>query len=190
MTALSRSADIHRLPQPLRRTIIGYFQGITPFTFISHPDTLRLCHAALVVAQFLAIHFKMSFKRPRPSQLHPGLLPPIDVPQHASYPSAHATEAWLVALCLDEVVVDGGGNKIMQTTHPGPPLVTRNALHDMATRIARNREVLGVHYKSDSAAGKLLAEQAFDIMKTCPTAAGLITAAKTHWQNISQTTTP
>lgn len=170
-----------------RRTIVGYFQGIMPFTFISHPDTLRLCHYALAVAQFLAYHFKMKHKRPRPSQLHPGLLPPIDVPQHASYPSAHATEAWLVALCLDEVMVDDSGNKIMKTDHTGPPPITRNPLHDMAKRIARNREVLGVHYPSDSKAGEELAIQAFAIMKDCPAAQKLISNAKTHWEKTTKT---
>ena len=34
--------------------------------------------------------------RPRPSQLCPALLPPIDPPGHASYPSGHATETTLV----------------------------------------------------------------------------------------------
>ena len=80
--------------------MIGYFQGIAPLHLPSHPNTYCLAHIAVTVAQFLAFHFKAKFDRPRPSQLHPGLVPPVDVPQHAAYPSAHATEAWLLAHCM------------------------------------------------------------------------------------------
>ncbi|WP_176828252.1 phosphatase PAP2 family protein [Ruegeria marina] len=171
-----------------RDTLIGYFQGILPFSYLSHPYTFRLCHLALAVAQFLAFHFKMKFQRPRPSQLHPGIFPPIDVPQHAAYPSAHATEAWLVASCLDEVMLDAAGNKILEFTHPGGE--TRNALHDMATRISRNREVLGVHYPSDSEAGKRLARAALPIVKACATVGsladnGLLKKARAEWTGVS-----
>jgi hypothetical protein len=52
----------------------------------------------------------------------------------------------------------------------------------MAQRIARNREVLGLHYPSDSAAGKLLAEESFKILMQCDSikksTKGLIALAK------------
>jgi membrane-associated phospholipid phosphatase len=51
----------------------------------------------------------------------------------------------------------------------------------MAQRIARNREVLGLHYPSDSAAGKILATESFALLKTCKTVTELITAAKNEW---------
>jgi hypothetical protein len=58
----------------------------------------------------------------------------------------------------------------------------------MAQRIARNREVLGLHYPSDSAAGKKLAEETFKILMECPalkgqgTKPGLIAQAKDEWK--------
>ena len=151
--------------------MIGYFQGIAPFTYLSHPNTYCLAHIAVTVAQFLAFHFKAKFDRPRPSQLHPGLVPPVDVPQHAAYPSAHATEAWLLAHCLNAAMQTQGNLPLMEVTHPdvvGVASKKRNALFDMAARIARNREVLGVHYPSDSEAGKRLAWKAFPVLKACP----------------------
>ena len=45
----------------------------------------------------------------------------------------------------------------------------------LADRIARNREILGLHYRSDSKAGKELAEKTVAIFKNCPTADRLFT---------------
>jgi membrane-associated phospholipid phosphatase len=58
----------------------------------------------------------------------------------------------------------------------------------MAQRIARNREVLGVHYPSDSAAGKVLAEQSFKLLMKCrsvnnanPAKLGIVQRAQQEW---------
>jgi hypothetical protein len=69
---------------------------------------------------------------------------------------------------------------------PPPPRVVPpkpwSPLQRMAQRIARNREVLGLHYPSDSAAGKLLAEESFKILMQCDSiknsTKGLIALAK------------
>ena len=44
-----------------RSTLIGYFQGIVPLTYISHPYTYCLAHIAVTVGLFLAFHFKHKF---------------------------------------------------------------------------------------------------------------------------------
>ena len=54
-------------------------------------------------------------------------------------------------------------------------------LRKMADRIARNREVLGLHYPSDPVAGKTLADQTFALMTPLRKVAHLITAATTEW---------
>ena len=47
--------------------------------------------------------YKNMYQRPRPSQLWPELMPPIEVPGHASFPSAHATQAYTVARLLQTI---------------------------------------------------------------------------------------
>ena len=125
--------------------IISYFQGLVGFTDASHPETTNLCIIALNLGQFAVMLYKQMFDRPRPSQLRPALMPEMEVPGHASYPSGHSTEAHLIAHVL-ELVLD--------PYHPA-----RKLLHPLADRIAINREVMGLHYRSDSEAGKYLAEK-------------------------------
>ncbi|MBX9752348.1 MAG: hypothetical protein K5Q68_22355, partial [Roseococcus sp.] len=45
-------------------------------------------------------------------------------------------------------------------------------LRSMARRIARNREVLGVHYPSDSFVGQKLAARTLPLLMTCPSLVG------------------
>ena len=142
--------------------ILQYFSGILDFNLRSRPATVYLCTVALRIASFQAMHYKYQFDRVRPSRLSPRLMPPIDPPGHAAFPSGHATQARLIARCLEAVMpadiipVDGG-----RRPEEGP-------LRRMADRIARNREVLGLHYPSDSVAGRTLADQTFDLMLTLP----------------------
>ena len=130
-----------------RDGIIHYFQGLCGFTSASHRKTTELCVIAMTIGEFLVMHFKRRYDRPRPSQLLPELLPPFPVPGHAAFPSGHAIESHLVALVLESV---------LPGRHPAQPL-----LRPMAERIAINREVMGLHYRTDSVAGKLLAHAAF-----------------------------
>ena len=57
---------------------------------------------------------------------------------------------------------------------------------DEHDKVARNREVLGIHYPSDSAAGKLLAEQSFKLLLKCKTVTQLIAEAKLEWPQVPQ----
>jgi hypothetical protein len=110
-------------------------------------------------------------------------MPPIAVPGHAAYPSGHATEAYLMAKCLEKVMPVAASTPV----DPNDPETT--ALQRMAQRIARNREVLGVHYPSDSAAGKKLAEDTFAILQKCktvnnttnPSKPGIIQRSQLEW---------
>ena len=59
----------------------------------------------------------------------------------------------------------------------------------MANRIARNREVAGVHYPSDSVIGKKLANGSFSIMNELAKVNSLMTAARMEWAPRTDTRT-
>ena len=61
------------------------------------------------------------------------------------------------------------------------PVATHAGIDALAERAARNREVLGLHYPSDSAAGKELALRSLAIVKAAPALNALIQAAKGEW---------
>ena len=87
---------------------------------------------------------KKHFDRVRPSFLDEQITPCIPVPGHPAYPSGHATEAFSVALVLGHV----------EPVHA-------QAYLRVASTIAHNREIAGVHYRSDTLAGQRLATALF-----------------------------
>ncbi|GFE48361.1 hypothetical protein So717_01140 [Roseobacter cerasinus] len=113
-------------------------------------SVLKLVSLMSAAGYVIGYHFKHLFGRPRPSAFDPRVDPIIDVPTHSSYPSAHAVQTHLIAHALAEVYEDSS-------------LVGR--LFDVAERISVNREYAGVHYSSDSEAGKLIAQAAFPILR-------------------------
>ena len=130
------------------------FLALLTMTAESHPTAYEVIKAACRIGEMLMAFYKAEFNRPRPTQFHPSLLSEIQ-PVHPSYPSGHALVARLVARCLGEIVESD---------------LQRNWLLQMATRIAENREIAGLHFPSDSEAGRSIADQAFDIilMPNCP----------------------
>ena len=131
-----------------------------------------------MIGALAAMHFKQKYNRPRPSQYRPALLPPIPIPGHASYPSGHATQAHLMALLLGEAL------SALGSPHQAALQTTLGAL---ARRIARNREIAGLHFPSDSAGGQQLAASIFAAMqKQAQAQAGgafqeAFAAAKAEW---------
>lgn len=156
--------------------IIEYFRGILSFTSSTHPKTFGLAAITIRIGEFQVMHYKAKYNRPRPSRLSPRLMPLIEVPGHASYPSGHSTQAHLVARCLEEVMPVEVALPVAapKGEEPGP-------LQCLADRIARNREVMGLHYPSDSRAGKILADETFKLLKECPTVDEMIKGARSEW---------
>lgn len=107
---------------------------------------------------------KVAFDRVRPDKLDPTLTTAIDVPEHPAYPSGHATQSFAVAFLLGMI------NPERQSVYE------RDAL-----RIAVNREIAGVHYPSDSAAGKILASQVVSFLIQHQSVAKLIEEARAEW---------
>ena len=130
---------------------------------------LVLLHVALRVGELAVMYFKDQFKRPRPSALCPGLCPPFGPPSHPAFPSGHATQGWLMTLCLKAAL-------------PAAPLASHGpALDWLAERVAFNRERGGFHYASDSLAGKYLAEQCLPRLQGTASFPGLLNAARAEW---------
>ena len=139
------------------------------FNSRSHPWTFSLVQSAHHVGRYMAMYFKAKFNVPRPSQRSPAILPWIDPPAHASFPSGHATEGMLISISLAHVVPEA-----------------ERPLIDLATRVGRNREIAGLHYASDTDAGFTIARQAFPIVRKCPTFDDLLAKTKAEWDALKE----
>ncbi len=137
---------------------ISYFLNLLTANPGAYPQTTKVLTLASQVGTFVAMYFKGRYKRPRPSQLCPALLPPIEVPGHASFPSGHSTQAHLMALCMGDVL---NGLPQQQCDNVMDDLWT------LADRIARNREIAGLHYASDTAAGRAVAQAGLRQLHAC-----------------------
>jgi hypothetical protein len=111
-----------------------------------------------------------NFNRARPYQMYPGLDPPF-TPGHASYPSGHATQSHAIAKVIELILEP-------DAMHFAALIANCYALAD---EIARNRERAGVHYPSDSAAGKLLARLFVEEARTFKAFQDRLTVAQSEW---------
>lgn len=127
---------------------ISYFLNLLTANPAAYPQTTKVLTIASQIGTFVAMYFKGLYKRPRASQLCPALLPPIGVPGHASFPSGHSTQAHLMALCVGDVLAGLPKQQVDNMT---------DDLWTLADRLARNREIAGLHYASDTDAGKAVA---------------------------------
>lgn len=136
-------------------------------TYLSDPRYVKTGEA---ISQLLdeinpvVMRIKNKFDRVRAHKLDPTLVPLIDVPEHGAYPSGHSTQAHAIAFLLTAMAPD-----------------RRAEFEADALRVAVNREIAGVHYPSDSAAGRLLARQIVDLMLQNPEYARLVESAKSEW---------
>jgi membrane-associated phospholipid phosphatase len=120
--------------------------GILPHR---HKKTLLLLELALLLAVHVQMRFKHVFASARPVELSPQIQPMIPTPGHGSWPSGHATEAFIVATVLEA---------LLNAANPaaGNGSACREQMQRLAARIAINRTVAGVHFPVDSAVGRLL----------------------------------
>jgi hypothetical protein len=144
--------------------IIDYWYKLLDIGPITHPLTSELLHATIYLAGSVATYFKARFNRVRPSSLAPDLAPPIPVPQLPAYPGGHATQIHLMARTLVYLMPD-----------------REREIRELAWRVARNRERAGVNYPSDTEAGRQLAGDLFEIMRSeCPRFRSTLEQAKTN----------
>lgn len=113
--------------------------------------------AIVVEAGSIVLPLKAKFNRTRPDKVNPAVAPVIPVPWHAAYPSGHATQSNLLY-------------RIFERWYPGRTAEFERA----AFRIGDNREIAGLHYRSDSQAGRWLGGQIFaELLKSPEFVAGL-----------------
>ena len=116
---------------------ISYFLNLLTANPGAYPQTTKVLTLASQVGTFVAMYFKGLYKRPRASELCPALLPPIEVPGHASFPSGHSTQAHLMALCVNDIFNDpsstehGAGRSVdTGRSHRAEPRNRRSALSE------------------------------------------------------------
>jgi len=112
-----------------------------------HEATLELVTAIYRMALTTEMVVKHYARTPRPIDVSSQVQPVIQTPDHSSFPSGHAVEAYAIATLLHRLMTG-------ESAYHG---VKNSAqVFRVAHRIAANRTVAGVHYPMDSAAGAVL----------------------------------
>jgi len=118
-----------------------------------HPDrtkwTLELLGAAFRLANFVHMRVKQGLACRRPIEYSPQVQPMILTPAHSSFLSGHATEAFMASTVLWALLRDAA-HPVYTATLCGEQLMR------LASRIAINRTIAGVHFPVSSVAGALL----------------------------------
>ncbi|WP_457319707.1 phosphatase PAP2 family protein [Roseateles sp. P5_E11] len=135
----------------------------------SHPETEAVLVTLWCNLGAPLFYFKRKFARGRPAICCEDLncmFPKGDdfYPAHPAYPSGHSMQAHALAYFYAQLF---------------PSLTDR--LMAAAADIARNREVAGLHYPSDSQAGKLLASQVVDMLFQSPSFCHAAKLAAAEW---------
>jgi acid phosphatase (class A) len=110
-------------------SLVGSRQG-------DYPDLAKKINESLLSLTEIVLEFKEYFNRARPSSVIPEINPILPVPWHASYPSGHATQSFVIAS--------------MMANHF--PKYSKK-LFNLAFQVGLNREIAGLHYRSDTLAG-------------------------------------
>lgn len=100
---------------------------------------------------YFILERKQHFSRPRPSEVDPTLKTVILNPPHPAYPSGHAGQTYINALVLAEFDPENA-----------------DVYKQFAIDVAHRREIAGVHYPSDSKAGRKLAEDVLTVLRAIP----------------------
>lgn len=110
------------------------------------PRTLELLAVAIQFAVNVEMRVKHELACWRPVEYSPQVQPMITTPGHGSLPSGHATQAYISAYVLLQ---------LLELPEMGS---TNLQLQRQAARIATNRVIAGVHFPADSMAGRMLGQ--------------------------------
>jgi membrane-associated phospholipid phosphatase len=122
-----------------------------------HPQRTRFTIELIAVFMRALVSAEMRVKHalasPRPVDYSPQVLPMIQTPGHSCFPSGHATEGFMLAQVLAEIMKGEGTEGVPAHGRPDPQADWRELFMRLAARIAVNRIVAGVHFPVDNAAG-------------------------------------
>ncbi|HET8796043.1 MAG TPA: phosphatase PAP2 family protein [Thermoanaerobaculia bacterium] len=93
---------------------------------------------------------KFRFNRVRPYTIEPRLRN-LETPNFPAYPSGHSSNSWVAAYVYELLLPDH-----------------RDLFHQNARDMAWSREILGVHFASDSESGRIFARQFVDRLQQEP----------------------
>lgn len=146
----------NNLPSPI---LCFSMEGL--YDSASHPETERLLTLVNSEVGYFLMREKAKYQRARPTQLEPKLTTLFKIPPHASYPSGHAGQSHAIALVLS----------VLDPAH-------RDAYMKLAYDVGHRREIAGVHFPGDSAAGRTLADTVVSAMLADPSLQPSIERAK------------
>ncbi len=167
LQAKRTAQDVQRITHEI--TLAGFvFDGITYADITdeqNRPLTRKLAKNINAELTTVMMATKRHFNRVRPHHLEPRLTPCIDVPAHPAYPSGHATQAYVWAYLLCELLPTERHRRILAG----------------AQLIGQDRELAGVHYPSDTALGKSIARQIVDMWLENPHFRERLDAVRSEW---------
>ena len=133
------------------------------------PKTADLMARVQSDASYYIWAFKYRYDRLRPYDLEPRI-ERLETPNFPAYPSAHSGNSWVAAYVFSEILPS-----------------ERQVFERGAAEMAFSREILGVHFPSDSMSGRSLARQIVDRLMTVPAFQADLAAAKAEIANAKRT---
>jgi hypothetical protein len=127
--------------------ILSFFAAIALLDQQRRIRSLELLAASTRLCIFVEMQVKHLCRAKRPIDFAPEVQPMVQTPDHSTFPSGHATEAFAAATVLHRLMTGEG---------PRAGVAARAQPFRLAHRIAVNRTVAGVHFPVDSAAGALM----------------------------------
>lgn len=120
--------------------------GMLKYFNVNKQDYMELFKLTKYI-QPIIYYLKKHFNRIRPSYLDKRIKPSLIVPLHPSYPSGHSMQSYITAFYLS-YKYPKDKSKFMTIAH----------------NVAKNRELGGVHYRSDTIYGKNASKIIFDYL--------------------------
>jgi membrane-associated phospholipid phosphatase len=149
---------------------LRYWTGMLHIDASKENDTFLLMLVARALGEYVAMRLKGIYRMRRPAQVYPWIMPLIDGPDTPSFPSSHALQAHLISGVLKLAIPGATAPVWPPAASPAPwppaPAGTQvaQALDRLASRVAENREIAGVHYGMDSQCGLYVAMFILDFL--------------------------